>query len=88
MSINLSLIHIYRGKMKKITVTYPLLIVSALALAFDKNGWLILYLAAAALHELGHLAAILLYGGRVQDVYKRQYRHSCAGDRSCTGYQI
>ena len=54
--------------MKKITVTYPLLIVLALALAFDKNGWLILYLAAAALHELGHLAAILLYGGRVQHI--------------------
>lgn len=54
--------------MKKLTVTYPLLIVAAVALAFDKNGWLVLYMAAAGLHECGHLAAILLFGGRVRHI--------------------
>ena len=33
-----------------------------------KSGWIILYLAAAALHECGHLAAILLCDGRVQHI--------------------
>ncbi len=54
--------------MQKFTVSYPLLIAAALALAFDKSGWIILYLAAAALHECGHLAAILLCDGRVQHI--------------------
>ena len=54
--------------MQKFTVSYPLLIATALALAFDKSGWIILYLTAAALHECGHLAAILLCGGRVHHI--------------------
>lgn len=54
--------------MKKLTITYPLLIVAAVALAFDKNGWLVLYMAAAGLHECGHLAAILLFGGRIRHI--------------------
>lgn len=54
--------------MQKFTVSYPLIIAAALALAFDRSGWIILYLAAAALHECGHLAAILLCGGHVRQI--------------------
>ena len=56
------------NEMKRFTITYPLLVVAALALAFDQNGWLVLYLTAAGLHELGHLAAIMLLGGRVRHI--------------------
>ncbi len=52
--------------MKKIHVTYPLLAVAAIALAFDQSGWILLFLAAAGVHELGHLAAILLSGGKIR----------------------
>lgn len=54
--------------MQKFTVSYPLLIAAALAFAFDQSGWIILYLAAAALHECGHLAAILLCRGRIRHI--------------------
>ncbi len=54
--------------MKRLTISYPLLILAALALAFDKNGWLLLLMAAAAAHELGHIAAIAALGGKIEQV--------------------
>ncbi len=54
--------------MKKLTVTYPALIAASLVLIFDKDGWILLYLAAAVLHECGHLTAILLYGGQINRI--------------------
>lgn len=54
--------------MKRLSISYPLLILAALALAFDRNGWLLLLMAAAAVHELGHIAAIAALGGRIERV--------------------
>lgn len=54
--------------MEKIQYSYPLLFVMALLVAFDNGGELILLLAAAGIHELGHLLAIGLQGAQVRGI--------------------
>jgi len=54
--------------MGKIQCSYPLLFMAALLVAFDSGGELILLLAAAGIHELGHLAAIRLLGAEIRGI--------------------
>ena len=54
--------------MGKIQCSYPLLSMAALLVAFDSGGELILLLAAAGIHELGHLAAIRLLGAEIRGI--------------------
>ena len=54
--------------MNRLSISYPLLVAAALAFAFDQNGWLLLLMAAAAAHELGHIAAIAALGGKIERI--------------------
>lgn len=52
--------------MERIRCSYPLAFVLALMLLFDSGGDLLLLLAAAAIHELGHIGALMLMGAGIR----------------------
>ena len=54
--------------MGNIHCSYPFVFMLAFLVAFDSGGDLLLLLAAATLHELGHLLAIGTQGGQVQTI--------------------
>jgi Zn-dependent protease len=50
---------------RKVQCSFALAVLMILALALDEGGDLLLLVAAAGVHEVGHLLAILLQGARV-----------------------
>ena len=52
--------------MKRFACSLSFLIVAVYLLLSAEKSWLLLFWSAACLHELGHLAALVLLGGTVQ----------------------
>ena len=51
--------------MKRFACSVSFLVVAIYLLLSTEKSWLLLFWAAAAIHELGHLLALLLAGGRI-----------------------
>ncbi len=56
---------------QRLAVSLPFLLVTVLVPLLIGRSWILLFAAAALLHEAGHLAALRLLGGRVERICLR-----------------